>query len=186
MGITFFFDPRPAWERDFHSCRHLPSEKAIFFIFSTPPQRESKKSMKSHLEAPSWTTRRERCEKQIGTKTSPSSLDYERDVFLKSTKLHRIETELCVFLKDYNELWLRRIFAHFKNLNTFHENYSKTLRKLRKIAPRSCARIASTSWSVNWSAQASNFHSTTTVTTEQNCKLCMNTADRDPECGVLM
>ena len=104
MGVTFFFDPRPAWERDFHSCRHLPSENAIFFIFSTPPQRESKKSMKSHLEAPSWTTHRERCEKQIGTKTSPSSLDYERDVFFKSTKLHRIETELCVFLEDYNEL----------------------------------------------------------------------------------
>ena len=124
MGITFFFDPRPAWERDFHSWWHLCSEKASFFIFSTPPMRESKKSMKSHLEAPSWTTRRWRREKQIGTKTSSSSLDYERNAFwLQIGKFHQIETELCVLLKNYNDLRLGRSHARSRNFNQIHQNY---------------------------------------------------------------
>ena len=41
MAITFCFDPHPAWEHDFHTLRHLPHEKLIFFTFSTPPQREA-------------------------------------------------------------------------------------------------------------------------------------------------
>ena len=43
MGIVFFFDPHAAWERQKQLLRHLPNEKAIFFIFSTPPQREAQK-----------------------------------------------------------------------------------------------------------------------------------------------
>lgn len=43
MGVIFFFDPHAAWERQKQLLRHLPNEKAIFFIFSTPPQREAQK-----------------------------------------------------------------------------------------------------------------------------------------------
>ena len=42
-GSRFFFDSHPAWECDFHTLRHLPSENVISFIFSTPPQREAQK-----------------------------------------------------------------------------------------------------------------------------------------------
>ena len=50
MGVVFFFDSHPAWECDFHTLRHLPSENAIFFIFSTTPQRESQKWQKNAFE----------------------------------------------------------------------------------------------------------------------------------------
>ena len=172
-GSHFFFDPHPAWELDFRTWWHLPSENAIFFIFSTPPQRESTKSMKSHLEAPSWTTRRGRREKQLGTKTSPSSLDYERDVFLKSTKYHRIQPELCVFLNDYNELQLRRLHARCRNFNQIYQNHSKLTGKYRKIASRSFAQIASTSWLANSQGQASNLQPTNRTRSKHNCQLGM-------------
>ena len=43
MGSIFFCDPHPAWEHDFCTLRHLPSEKAIFFhFFNTSPARITK------------------------------------------------------------------------------------------------------------------------------------------------
>ena len=43
-GKRFFFASHAAaWERDFHNVRHLSSENATFFMFSTPPQREAQK-----------------------------------------------------------------------------------------------------------------------------------------------
>ena len=64
-----------------------PARMRFFFIFSTPPQRESKKSTESHLEAMVWTSRSERREKQIDTKTSPTPVDCDWDVFFESLKM---------------------------------------------------------------------------------------------------
>ena len=44
MGVIIFVDPHPAWECEKQLLRHLPSENAIFFIFSTSPHREAQQS----------------------------------------------------------------------------------------------------------------------------------------------
>ena len=58
---AFLFASHAAWECDFCFLQHLLSEKAIFFICSTPPQRESPKWKKSHFEAMLWRRQRGRC-----------------------------------------------------------------------------------------------------------------------------
>ena len=64
-----------------------PARRRFFFIFSTPPQRELQKSIKAHIETMVWTCRRGRRNSQIGSKSSPSSQDYDRDAFLEWSKI---------------------------------------------------------------------------------------------------
>ena len=120
MGVIFFFDPHPAWELDFHTWWHLPSENAIFFIFSTPPMREAQKLTKSHLEAILWTCRRGRCDSQICTKSSPTPVTLERDLFFESVKIWQLDSGMCVFLKEYQQLRLRRWSVRFTNFIKIH------------------------------------------------------------------
>ena len=121
MGVIIFCAPHPAWELDFHTWWHLPSQKSMFFIFSTPLQREAQKSTKSHLEAMVWTCRRGRREKQIDTKSSPTPLDFDRDAFFESLKIRQIDPGMCVFLKEYQQLQLQRPFAHVANFIKIHQ-----------------------------------------------------------------
>jgi len=116
MALTFFCDPHPAWEHDFRSWWHLCSENAIFFIFSTPPQREAQKSTKSHFEGSVWRHRRGRRETQIGSKSAATPGDCDWDVFFESMKIQHLHSRLCVILKEYQQLQLKRPVANFTNL----------------------------------------------------------------------
>ena len=68
MGSIIFFDSHAAWECEKHFLRHLPSENAIFFIFSTPLRREAQKSWKCSLRTIASASRRQRRGQQIVTK----------------------------------------------------------------------------------------------------------------------
>ena len=49
-GSRFFFDSHPAWECDFHTLRHLPSENAIFSFFQHLPSEKVKNDKKATFE----------------------------------------------------------------------------------------------------------------------------------------
>ena len=71
----------------FAFCDTSPARRRFFFFhFSTPPQRESTKSTKSHFEAMVSTRRRGSRQKQIGSKLSYCSVKYDRDALFKSQK----------------------------------------------------------------------------------------------------
>ena len=80
-GALFYLSSAPSVGVRFSHLTTPPQRECDFCIFSTPPQRESKKSTESHLEAMVWMSRSERREKQIDTKTSPTPVDCDWDVF---------------------------------------------------------------------------------------------------------
>ena len=125
MGSIFFCDPHPAWEHDFCTLRHLPSEKPIFSCFQHLPSENHKNQQKSHFEAMVWTCRRGSRQKQIGSKSSPSSLKYDRDAFFKSPKIQQIDSRMRVIPKEYQQLRLRRLHARFANFIEIHQNHTK-------------------------------------------------------------
>ena len=86
MGSIIFFDRHAAWECDLWLLQHLPSENAIFFTFAARPQREARKSWKSHLGVMLRTRRRERCKKQIATKIDPSYGVYDQNALFNICK----------------------------------------------------------------------------------------------------
>ena len=86
MASIFLFDRHAAWECDLWLLQHLPSENAIFFTFAARPQREARKSWKSHLGVMLRTCRRERCKKQIATKIDPSFGVYDQDALFDLCK----------------------------------------------------------------------------------------------------
>ena len=85
-GKHFFFDRHAAWECDLWLLQHLPSENAIFFTFAARPQREARKSWKSHLGVMLRTCRRERCKKQIASKIDPSYGVYDQNALFDLCK----------------------------------------------------------------------------------------------------
>ena len=186
MGLIIFCDPHPAWERDFHTWWHLPSEKAIFFIFSTPLTREAQKSTKSHLEAMVWTRRRRRRKKQNDTKSSPTPLDFDRDAFFESFKIWQIDSRMCVFPKEYQQLQLQRPSVCFTNFIKFHQICWKRYRISTIHISRFFCKLCMNIIAGKMTRSSDRFQSTlpTARKTIQELNICM--VDPDPECGVLM
>ena len=125
-GKHFFFSFSPRWERDFSFFQHLCSENAIFFIFSTPLQREAQKLRNPHLEAIAWACRCGRRKFENHTKSSPTPLDFDRNVFFETLKMQQIASRLCVILKEYSKSEFQRKCAQYINFMKMYHLSHKT------------------------------------------------------------
>ena len=52
MALIIFCDPHPAWERDFHTWWHLPSQQAIFLWFGRVGAEGAKSKWTQNLHLP--------------------------------------------------------------------------------------------------------------------------------------
>ena len=114
MGVVFF-DPHPAWECKKQLLQHLPGENAIFFIFSTPPQREAQKSSKCS----SWTNlsapRRQRRDPQIVAKMKDHSGDFLFVNVWDSSKSHSDAQKYINFLQSLTSCEINDMQTFIKN-----------------------------------------------------------------------
>jgi len=186
MGVIIFCAPHPAWELDFHTWWHLPSQKAIFFhCFNTSAARSSKiNKIASRSHGLDVSARKARKANRHKIFTYPPRLRSGR-VFRIDQNLTNRSRNVCIPQGISTITTSAPVCACRK----FHQNSSNLLEKTRNFNDSHFALFGKHCMNTiagKFARSSDRFQSTFSTRRSKTQRLDICMVDPDPECGVLM